>query len=142
MRSSNRLKIKNVSVGPFTFKIVNGITGAPSIELESLTIYLDERKPVELGIEELLHEIEHAINWVADLTDCDTEESFVRRGVPIRLDTLTRPENKSLWNLIQLARDKKHESVEESPAVRITEKNKPLCQNSKASAGQANHRGN
>jgi len=78
--------------------------------MQNLKISIGDHWPDQTMVEELLHEIDHAINWVADLTDASTEEDFVRRGVPIRLDTYTRKENAKLWTLIQTYKGNRHET--------------------------------
>ena len=82
-----------VTVGPFDFdikhltykEIRSGITSGQAIQPEELVIHIPREAPEQLRLEVLLHELEHAICYCADLSDDSTEEDFVRKATTWRL---------------------------------------------------------
>ncbi len=85
-----------VAVGPFDFNIkeidlkeqnrlkMRGYFDGNEMEIACQ----DSGTPDQMRLETFMHELEHAINFVADLTDASCEEDFVYRGTLIRLKML------------------------------------------------------
>lgn len=78
---------RRLRVGQYAFKVVFLATddhpkleGSPArtvMGLDEYTIYLHRGMTWQRAAEVVLHEVQHAVNWVRDITDRSKEEEFV-----------------------------------------------------------------
>ena len=95
---------RRIKIGHYTWRVVVGdsvthpeqLEGAHGLtDYDTLKIYIRADEALSITVDTVLHELDHAINYAANLTDNSLEEEYVTRGTTVRLDTYLR--NPRLW---------------------------------------------
>lgn len=97
---------ETIRVGPFKYNVIPMKDGESeqldahgSCSNKNLVIKIDKGQADQMVVETLFHEIEHAINHLADVDDKTEEEDAVRRTTPLRLAVFR--DNPDLFRLLK-----------------------------------------
>lgn len=97
---------KRLAIGPYTFRVVVGTAETHPEQLADnhglcdlmrQTIHLKSGESEASTLDTTLHEIQHAIHWVQNLTDESTEEDYATRGSTGLVDVLLRNPKLQRW---------------------------------------------